>query len=572
MKITKQRFSATPGAIPDSSTVQPGELILNLADGRLFYKDPLGDIRYISGNDTLQRVQTWAGRAGVVVPQQGDYDASDIDFVPPLNFAPDNLQEAVEYLIDQKSNIDHRHQWSEIQGKPTTLPLGWTVEWEALRNAPPFSGLAFLQTPQDRSLVLLGDGTWGAVTPRVQWAQIENKPLVFPAAQQADRQVFWDTIEGKPVSFPSSWNTLANKPVFGTIASIDLSQDSLQLLNGQGDWVSVETIVSLQQQTWSEIIDKPSSFESSWSLVKNKPTFGTIVAVSLTNSSTDILRGDGTWGPITLTGSVTWDNILMKPTTFPSDWGLISGKPSFGSLSLLDTSGNQNQVLRGDGTWGTPTIATSASVAWADITGKPIFGTVSAIDLTANANRYLNGSGAFAAVTWAQIVSKPTFGTVSAVSLSGNPGEYLNGVGAWTTISGSGTWAGITGKPTFGTVSAVNLNSDAASVLSGVGAWLNISTLPVAWSSVASKPAWLAGNGNVAQYLRGDLTFGGLAWADITGKVINWTDISGRPAFGQLSLLDLPTPASATRYLNGLGQWALINFLDSDTVISGGTY
>lgn len=49
---------------------------------------------------------------------------------------------------------------------------------------------------------------------------------------------------------------------------------------------------------------------------------------------TDVLRGNGTWGPPPATGSsVAWDAITGKPTTFtPSahdqDWGTITGKPT----------------------------------------------------------------------------------------------------------------------------------------------------------------------------------------------------------------------------------------------------
>lgn len=52
MAITQSKIvlknTAAPGAVPESSFLDTGELSLNIADGILFYKDPFGDIKAIS--------------------------------------------------------------------------------------------------------------------------------------------------------------------------------------------------------------------------------------------------------------------------------------------------------------------------------------------------------------------------------------------------------------------------------------------------------------------------------------------------------------------------------------------
>lgn len=41
--------STTPGAVPLSTSLAPGELALNIADGKVFYEDPLGAVQELSG-------------------------------------------------------------------------------------------------------------------------------------------------------------------------------------------------------------------------------------------------------------------------------------------------------------------------------------------------------------------------------------------------------------------------------------------------------------------------------------------------------------------------------------------
>lgn len=121
-------------------------------------------------------------------------------------------------------------------------------------------------------------------------------------------------------------------------------------------------------------------------------TTGTVIPARLgigTLSPTNVLFGDGIWGPM------DWDWIDGKPTTFPPDshshaWADITGEPDFStnghthaasdvvsgvlSTARLGTGTASSSVfLRGDGTWATPPEAGEGTNGIPDAPGDGTF-------------------------------------------------------------------------------------------------------------------------------------------------------------------------------------------------------
>lgn len=156
-----------------------------------------------------------------------------------------------------------------------------------------------------------------------------------------------------------------------------------------------------------------------------------------------------------LTGD--YADLLNVPTTFPSDWSLVSGKPSFATVATSgaysDLSGTPTiPAAQVNSDWNAssgiaqilnkPSLATVAtSGAYNDLTGKP-----TQLSAFTNDSGYINSSALSPYLTTATAAS--TYATQSALTSglagkyntpSGTTSQYVRGDGSLATLPASGT-------------------------------------------------------------------------------------------------------------------------------------
>lgn len=119
------RISNDAEAVPTVNDIAEGELAINLASERVYLR--FGDVI----RDITDR-----------------YTRAEID-----------------EALSQKANAGHKHQWTEIEGKPSTFP---------------------------------------PAQHKHGWADVTGKPDVFPPAQHTHG---WGEVTGKPADYPASPHT-----------------------------------------------------------------------------------------------------------------------------------------------------------------------------------------------------------------------------------------------------------------------------------------------------------------------------------------------------------------------------
>ena len=128
----------------------------------------------------------------------------------------------------------------------------------------------------------------GSVTS-VPWDAITGVPATFPTT--------WESITGKPESYPVKWADISDKPTQFTPSAHK---------HGTSDIQGLDTTLSTLQTGLSKTANK-----------------------TLDNvANSDFLTKAKAAGVIPEKGSVTWDAIEGKPSSFPTTWNDISGKPS----------------------------------------------------------------------------------------------------------------------------------------------------------------------------------------------------------------------------------------------------
>ena len=180
---------------------------------------------------------------------------------------------------------------------------------------------------------------------------------------------------------------------------------------------------------------------------------GTIANINLSGNSSQVLNGNGTWtampnftGNATITGNITYTGNITVTGPLAISANTTIGGAHLGTVASANFTGNATKYLNGNGTW---TVPSSFSGNYSDLSGKPTLFSGNYSDLVGKPNLF---SG-----NYSDLSGKPTLGTVAAINLSNNGTKYLNGNGTWTTPAGGGgsgdvTLAGnnaFTGNNTF---------------------------------------------------------------------------------------------------------------------------
>ncbi len=197
------------------------------------------------------------------------------------------------------------------------------------------------------------------------------------------------------------------------------------------------TSANIGSINWSSINGKPAVFPSEWSIVSNKPTFATVANTGKFSDLLDIPttfppaihNHDALYKPIDYIPA--WTEILGKPTTFPSDWSTLTNKPTFATVS---STGKFSDLLD---------IPTTFPPATHNHNGlyKPIDYTPTWADITGKPTTFPPATHSH---SWNDITGKPTFATVAT---TGSYTDLLNVPQTFTPTPHTHTYDEITDKP-----------------------------------------------------------------------------------------------------------------------------
>jgi hypothetical protein len=228
------------------------------------------------------------------------------------------------------------------------------------------------------------------------------------------------------------------------VSDLSLNGSTTQYLRGDGTWTTISTGANVPNLNGST-----TQFlrgDGTWTAISSSS--GTVTSVTGAGSGLGFSLG----GTVTSSGSIT----LSTPTA-----DSLRSSLNLGTIANLNPTGLTTQYLRGDGTWQTLPSATTV-------------GNIAVLNLASSSatSVFLRGDG-----QWTP-VSSTGGGTVTSVSGTGSGlGFSLSG-----TVSGSGSLTLTTPTTTalktslgIGNISALNLNGDGTKVLLGNGAWGTVS-------------------------------------------------------------------------------------------------
>jgi hypothetical protein len=272
--------------------------------------------------------------------------------------------------------------------------------------------------------------------------------------------------------------------------------------------------------------------------VANVSGIGNIATVNLDGNASNVLFGNGTFGPEGSTGNANYAN--FAGTAFSVSGSNVSG--TVANATYADNAGNAN-------TANSATVAGSAnSVAVGNVSG---IGNIATVNLDGNASNILYGNGSFAAPAIISNVANANYanfaGTAFSVSGSNVSGEvananfasYSNVANSANAVAGanvSGTVANATFALDAGNANVANTaNSVAVANVSGIG---NIATVNLDGSSSNV----LFGNGIFAPE---STSIANANYANFAGDVVNSSQ-SNITSLGNLVSLQVGTGTDDT--------------------------
>lgn len=192
----------------------------------------------------------------------------------------------VNTLLNTKSNIDHTHAIESLNVSDVTTNNATTEKHGLL---PKLSGLV--------SDVLRGDGTWGAITASGIGTHTHNKADIVDFAHThniTDVTGLQTALDGK-----------ANNVHTHTISQITNLQTTLDGKSNVGHTHSISDITNLQTSLDGKANVSHTHTEAQLTLsdvtTNNATTTRHGFLPKLSGNNTDVLKGDGTFGPITAT-------------------------------------------------------------------------------------------------------------------------------------------------------------------------------------------------------------------------------------------------------------------------------
>lgn len=304
--IVKLKKSAVAGKIPSSSDLEYGELAINYADGRLYYKQADDSISYFAYGGTFTY-----GETAPLTPRIGD------------TWGDSNTGAEYRYIYDGDS-----YQWVEL-GTPGVAGGGGG---SSSLNISGTTGTDTLSLNSD-TLAFAGSGGLSAT--------ITNNTVTYGISGTVDIDISGnaDTVTNGvytngTYSDPSWLTSLAYSKISGT--------------------PTLSTVAT--SGSYNDLTDKPSLFSGAYADLTGKPSIPTKTS-DLTNDSgflTSVTDITGNAGTVT-NGVYTTDTGTVTNTMLQNDSITVNGSEVAlgGSVSidaLPSQTGNDGKYLKTDGT------------------------------------------------------------------------------------------------------------------------------------------------------------------------------------------------------------------------------
>ena len=264
--------------------------------------------------------------------------------------------------------------WGEITGKPIEFsPTPHNQGWDTITGKPdvfPGDPINWLDV-QDKPLVYPADPS---TVPPMGWAEITGKPIVFTPDTHTQG---WDTITGKPTTFaPSShnqdWSTITGKPSVYPADPATIPPMSWIEITGK-PLVYPADPATISPMGWAEITGKPIVFTpdthtQGWDTITGKPS----VIGDMTKSVYDT-DGDGKVNNAVHADSATSATSATSAGSVP--WTGVTGKPTVGDMLAstydTDSDGKVNSAVHADSATSATSATSASSVPWSGVTGAP---------------------------------------------------------------------------------------------------------------------------------------------------------------------------------------------------------
>ena len=312
--------------------------------------------------------------------------------------------------------------------------------------------------------------------------------------------------------------TAANVTGLGNVAYLSLDGDSANILYGNGVFAPLpDTVANANYATYAGTADIANTAYSVD--VANVSGIGNIATLNLDGNVSNILHGDGSWGPES-------GNLSANYANFAGEAFSVSGSNVSGEVANANYSTYSG------------TAGTANSVAVGNVSG---IGNIATVNLDGNSGNILYGNGVFSAVPIVSNVANANYanfaGTAYSVSGANVSGEVANANYA----TYSGTAYSVSGANVSGDVSGAN-HANVADVANSVS------------GSNVSGDVSGANHANVAD------TANSVAVANVTGigniAVLNLTGSTSNVLFGNGVFAPIPTVNNVANanYANFAGQ------------------
>jgi hypothetical protein len=338
--------------------------------------------------------------------------------------------------------------WEFIANKPNLHQVATTGSYLHLKDLPTSSGLAGLI---------------------VKWSDIQNPPNFALVATSGN----YSDLSGKPQEFSKKYGDLSEKPdIFFKVTPTS----SANIYNTNGGNVGIKNSSPAYALDVSGDINFTGNFRKNgtiyggnWNTIENKPILRDIATTANFN---DILYGkpvdyDTTWSLVKNKPNFfdfDYNKLNNIPTAFPTRWDLIQPTPP---LSKIAYSGSYGDLVSNSSLPKLHNVAISGKWSDLEVDGKPV---VSAVGLSGNYYDLKNLPTLFSGA-WNDITNKPMLFDSNFDSLINKPyvAFTYTSVGGHINTNNSGNVGIGVGNPTSKLDVAGNINATGNININGSG-------------------------------------------------------------------------------------------------------
>ena len=366
--------SSVVGKIPTSSDLSYGELALNYADGKLYFKDSNNTIQNFSNQlsiNNLTDVDTTS-----TSPIVGDVlKWNGTNWVP----GTDSTSGGAGTDADTLDGFDSSYflNYNNLSNKPTLF----SGSYNDLTDKPTIPTVPSVLSAFTNDVGFITDYTeTDPIYTASSWYTTNNNSFNWNTAYDwgdhasagyltTSSTIDWDQIVNEPVLFSGDYNDLTNKPTIPSLTGyatetyvntqianlVDSSPTTLDTLNelaaALGDDPNFATTIATQlgnkantvdlatvatSGSYNDLIDKPTLFSGSYNDLIDKPTLFSGSYNDLTDKPTNVSSFNNDANYVNSTQLATKQNTLVSGTNIKT----INGTSLLGSGNITITGGS----------------------------------------------------------------------------------------------------------------------------------------------------------------------------------------------------------------------------------------